>query len=242
MSYPKLYRDFLENEGAGPLLRADRMPVIETAGIADGAVTEAKLSQSYLPTTGGTITGSFKINDGTDTFTQLTRTPDNGVFLENVKDGKVLNRFVLRNPDRATRGGYFELDANDGTNKSTLTGTPSGALSWNAKPVITLVDSWHSGSSWYRKYSDGWVEQGGKLNPSSVSSAFVKITLFMSFSGASYVALTTNTGNYVADTGTSHAYANEKAGLINKATITSTSFDVFFQKTGNPTFWCACGY
>ena len=183
MSYPKLYRDFLENEGAGPLLRADRMPVIETAGIADGAVTEAKLSQSYLPTTGGTITGSFKINDGTDTFTQLTRTPDNGVFLENVKDGKVLNRFVLRNPDRATRGGYFELDANDGTNKSTLTGTPSGALSWNAKPVITLVDSWHSGSSWYRKYSDGWVEQGGAviINLSN-SAADIPITYHIAFS------------------------------------------------------------
>lgn len=30
-------------------------------------------------------------------------------------------------------------------------------------PVLTLVDSWRNGANWYRKYSDGWIEQGGQV-------------------------------------------------------------------------------
>lgn len=32
---------------------------------------------------------------------------------------------------------------------------------FNWQPIIRLVESWQSGYNWYRKYSDGWIEQGG---------------------------------------------------------------------------------
>lgn len=34
---------------------------------------------------------------------------------------------------------------------------------WDRGGVATLVKTYHSGNSWYRKYSDGFIEQGGRL-------------------------------------------------------------------------------
>lgn len=39
-----------------------------------------------------------------------------------------------------------------------------------------LIRSWNSGYSWYRLYSDGWVEQGGKTSPSA-QNVWVSVTL-----------------------------------------------------------------
>lgn len=43
-----------------------------------------------------------------------------------------------------------------------------------------IVESWKSGSSWYRKYSDGWIEQGGAASGGSVEN--VTITFQKPFS------------------------------------------------------------
>ena len=43
--------------------------------------------------------------------------------------------------------------------------------------ITRIVETWSSGASWYRVYSDGWCEQGGihSLSTSAVSSvSFVK--------------------------------------------------------------------
>ena len=46
---------------------------------------------------------------------------------------------------------------------SNVTGKPSIPVSPNAY----LTQTWHSGSSWYRKYSDGFIIQGGFANGSA---------------------------------------------------------------------------
>lgn len=33
----------------------------------------------------------------------------------------------------------------------------------NSKGIITVVDTWHDGTEFYRKHSDGWIEQGGQI-------------------------------------------------------------------------------
>lgn len=123
----------------------------------------------------------------------------------------------------ATSGSY-----NDLSNKPTI---PTQGL--------TLVASSSSTASWYRKYSDGWIEQGGYFHNSSrtathtFSLAFknTNISLVFGEAGAGGVN-TTNSPHHAA--------------AVSIETFTTTGFTVF---TGDDDsfnaawlFWYACGY
>lgn len=65
-------------------------------------------------------------------------------------------------------GGHYLLYVSDGTNTKALAARPDGTLTWDGYPIIRLIEyrsqTTSSGYTWYRKYSDGWVEQGGMQN------------------------------------------------------------------------------
>lgn len=51
--------------------------------------------------------------------------------------------------------------------------TSTGAWgSWNR--VVSLVSSYNSGTSWYRFYDDGWIEQGGQTTARDTTVTFLK--------------------------------------------------------------------
>lgn len=52
----------------------------------------------------------------------------------------------------------------------------------NAVGIRTVKETWSSGSSWYRKWSDGWCEQGGHQAPASSGV----ITFVVPFINTSY--------------------------------------------------------
>ena len=88
-----------------------------------------------------------------------------------------------------------------------------------------LVASWKAsdGSSWYRKYSDGWIEQGG-IAP-DISSTNRKITLPLAFSSTGYAivaSVVNHDGNY----------------SVGVKTKTTTTFSWWQDYGGN---WIACG-
>lgn len=66
----------------------------------------------------------------------------------------------------ATSGDY-----NDLRNKPSLPSTPSAYI----------TETWKStdGASWYRKWSDGWIEQGGKYETDSIYKASITLTVPM---------------------------------------------------------------
>ena len=41
---------------------------------------------------------------------------------------------------------------------------PRVAALEGARPNATVVQTWRSGASWYRKWSDGFIEQGGTVS------------------------------------------------------------------------------
>lgn len=51
-----------------------------------------------------------------------------------------------------------------------------------------VTESWTNGTNWYRKYSDGWIEQGGFKAQSSTNSM---VTLNTAFTNTNYTVLTT---------------------------------------------------
>lgn len=96
--------------------------------------------------------------------------------------------------------GEFSLQASKGTygqsgfSSHELRGKPDGRLTWGGKNVLTgnsagltVVAESYSANSWYRKYSDGWIEQGGTFTAtSSRQSGSKNVTLPIAFSSACY--------------------------------------------------------
>jgi hypothetical protein len=49
-----------------------------------------------------------------------------------------------------------------------------------------ITETWSSGTSWYRKYSDSWIEQGGVLTNQSTTSASIVVTLHKEMANTNY--------------------------------------------------------
>ena len=84
----------------------------------------------------------------------------------------------------------------------------------------TVVESYRNGTEWYRVWSDGWVEQGGKL---AASNVFLK-----PFADATYRIVL----------GQSGSSASAKVGRSTWVAKSATSFTANVE---TPTDWYACG-
>lgn len=108
-----------------------------------------------------------------------------------------------------------------------------------ANPVFQstahVVETWKSddGTSWYRKYSDGWIEQGGTIR-STTARDYIEyiITLPKTF---------TNIKSYsiiVQNSYTGNSYSN----LIIDKTTTYAKISYFLNANPYWSCWYACGY
>ena len=98
-----------------------------------------------------------------------------------------------------------------------------------------VIETWKSGQSWYRKYSDGFIEQGGFISIDSPSE--VTTTFFVPFTILPHISLggVTNAG------GTTYDYQRHPLALKTSYFKTHRLF------TGNTAvnrgaYWFACGY
>lgn len=95
------------------------------------------------------------------------------------------------------------------------------------KPKAYITETWESGTSWYRKWSDGWIEQGG-YNAGGSDYGDSTVTLPTSFVGTNYsVFVQSWNGNW--DYGS--------------AVISKTNSSYFIRtRFGKNFHWHACGY
>lgn len=127
---------------------------------------------------------------------------------------------------------YFRCGRSDTNLRKVLYISKDGSFTWANHPVLTLVASWNDDAgNWYRKYSDGWIEQGGlAMNPKTNNV----ITLHLPFTNVNYTVT-------IAD----HAYnANHGGGHDTSPFICAKTLTTF--NIGTPanyeTDWHACGY
>lgn len=104
---------------------------------------------------------------------------------------------------------------------------------------IHIVEEWHSEYSWYRKYSDGWIEQGGRKYCTTKNKT--AITFPHTFTGTKYGIFFT----VERDTSTSPEYCDD--ATVTTVSITKTSVNAYMYDTGNNSYsafvrWHACGY
>ena len=86
------------------------------------------------------------------------------------------------------------------------------------KPKACVTETWHSGTSWYRVWSDGFIEQGGKLTFTGAASITREITFNKPFAssmiGLSFMA-GQNYGTYMDSEYAYgvHAYSTTKVSV-----------------------------
>lgn len=99
----------------------------------------------------------------------------------------------------------------------------------------TVVETYRSGSSWYRVWSDGFIEQGG------ISSRGSTVSFHKSFSNADYQLVFTGIGSVTNGTDTDITWV---VGLTFTKSKSKSSFSINDAGFGVPTSfsWIATGY
>lgn len=135
----------------------------------------------------------------------------------------------------ATGEAHFQEPLASGTNIKTLNNV-SLLGSGNISTGDSVTSKWRSGYNWYRKWSDGWIEQGGR----KVLGTTRPITLSFNtaFTTTEYSLAISNTCTAVS----SASYATE---VYSPST---TGITVYYNYGGNAVsadaaiYWYACGY
>lgn len=188
-----------------------------------------------LPLSGGMMTGAISFSTGivntrNDTYKEIR--------IEASGNGKFGAGLFLRTADeQATDGAasFVLATRSDGDSSelgAALVGHADGELLWNNNRVPTLIDSWRSGNNWYRKWSDGFIEQGGPV--SSSEQGEITITFNISFSNASSYVIFKNVGsNY-------DSYMNDRG--VSFYSLTANSATTYHYSNYTASKWYACGY
>lgn len=133
---------------------------------------------------GGTMTGDIQFTDGDIWFNRQTlgiRGRTNDTYLEicpgptSTFASKTGASLMMTGRDYTgnsiPKGCFFLTAANEANGNKSLVGSPDGSLTWCGKNVLTgnsagltVVAESYSANRWYRKYSDGWIEQGGTVS------------------------------------------------------------------------------
>ena len=187
-----------------------------------------------LSTSGGMMTGNISLNAS---IAGVIKADDNGSIVlsggNKVSNGGAGCAILWLGGGNDSSGfndpGVFSLQASKGTwgqpgfSSHELRGTPDGSLTWSGHNVISVVAESYSANSWYRKYSDGWIEQGGKADISSGEPSV--ITLPIAFSNTTYVPV----------------FSKNTDASCWLTAISTTYFSVGTQSSNANAWWYACG-
>lgn len=114
---------------------------------------------------------------------------------------------------------------------------PDGNLYHKGVRARFVVEHWNDGGEdWYRKYNDGWIEQGGRVGISSRGDA--TISFHTPFSNNSYFTLLSGVGYSTADrkTCSSIGVATRRTNGMDIYQVNTDGDDYFTQAS-----WYVCG-
>lgn len=130
-------------------------------------------------------------------------------------------------------GAKLTLKSKSGATLSTVT-VGAGA---SAKAYVS--ETWASGANWYRKWSDGWIEQGGvHTNTATSDGTQITLSFHLAFSNTNYYF---NRNTIYPGTGATPYDNSVDCGCENKTT-TTLKFRVGKTGNGSAYMWYACGF
>lgn len=103
-----------------------------------------------------------------------------------------------------------------------------------AKPILNaksyITETWSNDASWYHKYSDGWIEQGGEYTKERNSN--ITVTFPVAFKDT----------NYTISTSQCSRLTSSEAPVRDFTVKTNTGFAHNYAAGGSKMSWFACGY
>lgn len=103
-----------------------------------------------------------------------------------------------------------------------------GSLTIDDNKVLYTSKTWKNGTSWYRKYSDGWIEQGGEFTKQRDTN--ITVTFPVAFKNTNY---TIATSQYEQQSNAPVCAFTQKL---------NTGFTHNYGSWGSKWGWFACGY
>lgn len=109
---------------------------------------------------------------------------------------------------------------------------PISCKKWSGTLQTThavLTSTWNKGTSWYRKYSDGWIEQGGEFTKNRDTNTTV--TFPVAFKDTNYTIATSQ-----------YAQHSNNPPVCSFTSKTNTGITHNYGSWGSKWGWFACGY
>lgn len=222
-------------------LTKDISEAISAPGAAfTGDVSATTVNATSLVVTEESKLGFTRFRDAGAVFSEASPTKGMGLSAD-LTDGTYGAIVSVRNVnDPYVPGGisFFTRTPESGINTNhSMEFRNNGSLCIDSKRVNYVCETWNNDTSWYRVWSDGWIEQGGTKEGALSGGAKQTITLPKAYKDASY----TITGLGVKKLNHS-GYAS-----IEENSVTNTSF--IYAGMGNTSSdgiarfrWYACGY
>lgn len=237
MALPWLFRKLFQNDGAGEKLNPGVIPTTVNGVAADAsgniAIKDTNIPNGpFLPLSGGSIKGAIRFGNGgggtcdvgavADYPRTTARAFGYDFFCNGVRLGQV--GVLLGDPgsdyyyQKAQRF-YFGPSYND---PMSLQIEPStGSIIHREQWLRYVVAAEYNGNQWYRKYNDGWIEQGGLSAywQNGSASGYTTITLNTPHSGTNYQVSLTPVVKYGSSGGDGQLYHED-------GTRTTTNFRI----------------
>ena len=160
-----------------------------------GDVSATTVNATSLAVTEESNLGFTRIRGAGALFVEAAPTKGLGVSAD-LTDGTYGAIISVRNvKDPYVPGGisFFTRTPKSGINTNhSMEFRNDGSLNIDGKKMTYACATWHSGYNWYRKYSDGWIEQGGFVEVKFAAEATV--TLNVPLTNKNYTILIGATG------------------------------------------------
>lgn len=193
---------------------------------SNSSIAVSKLVIGGLTITNGYIKGSGGSSVGAHLYSGANNFDGATLQLYSRAHGSYPGHFYLRTSSKSSSGDTA------GTSYD-IVGKPDGTLTWGGKPIV-CVKYYRSGASWYRKYSDGFIEQGGNFSNSARGTT---ITFPLAFTSTNYQALAciNHANNGWTATTTACVRARTTSNMVVQIYYNSSN-------TTGLNSWYACGY
>lgn len=218
-------------------LTKDISEVISAPGASfTGDVSATTVNATSLVVTEESNLGLTRIRDAGALFVEAAPTKGLGISAD-LPDGTYGAIISVRNVnDPYVPGGisFFTRTPESGINTNhSMEFRNDGSLNIDGKKMVYVCETWNDGYNWYRKYSDGWIEQGGFVAIKNYSE--VTVTLHIPLTDSNYTVLIGSTGG------------KESTVRVQYENRTLTSFCLYRHYTGNlmgdgNCFWTVLGH
>lgn len=214
-------------------LTKDISEVISAPGASfTGGVSATTVNATSLVVPGESNFGFIRIRDAGNLISELAPSKGLGIAAD-LTDGTYGAVVSVRNVnDPYNPGGinFATRTPESGINTNhTMEFRNDGSLSIDGKKMIYVREMWSKGTSWYRKYSDGWIEQGGEFTKQHDIN--ITVTFPVAFRDTNY---TIATSQYAPSSGNSP--------ICNFSNKLTTGLTHNMGSWGSKWGWFACGF